>query len=198
MRVLLLNPPAKDICLRDYFCSKSTKSNYLYPPIDLVLLSGTLGSEHEVHVIDALAEELSPAACLDRIGQWAPDVVISLVASVSWEGDRLFLRDVAARGIRVIGLGDLLQEDAATRLRENPWLEAALHDFSGDDVLHYLAGRSDSSPAMTRREGAEIALGNIDRGGRRSHKRVSKEAKIKTRQLLRYNVGSCTKRVSRW
>ena len=32
MRVLLLNPPGERIYIRDYFCSKTTKSNYLFHP----------------------------------------------------------------------------------------------------------------------------------------------------------------------
>ena len=40
MRVLLLNPPGARTYVRDYFCSKTTKSNYLFHPIDLVVLSG--------------------------------------------------------------------------------------------------------------------------------------------------------------
>ena len=45
MRVLLLNPPGRGIYIRDYFCSKTTKSNYLFHPIDLVMLSGTVASQ---------------------------------------------------------------------------------------------------------------------------------------------------------
>ena len=35
MRVLLLNPPGERIYIRDYFCSKTTKSNYLFHPMFL-------------------------------------------------------------------------------------------------------------------------------------------------------------------
>ena len=42
MRVLLLNPPGRRTYLRDYLCSKTSKADYVYHPIDLVLLSGTL------------------------------------------------------------------------------------------------------------------------------------------------------------
>ena len=61
MKVLLLNPPGKRTYIRDYFCSKTTKSNYLFHPIDLVVLSGTIAAQHEVQALDCIAEELSPA-----------------------------------------------------------------------------------------------------------------------------------------
>ena len=62
MRVLLLNPPGERTYIRDYLCSKTTKSNYLFHPIDLLVLSGTLASEHETEVLDAVCERLAPDA----------------------------------------------------------------------------------------------------------------------------------------
>lgn len=151
MRVLLLNPPGERIYIRDYFCSKTTKSNYLFHPIDLVVLSGTLASEHEVGVLDCIAERLDPAAAHARIDAFAPDVVVSLVGSVSWEEDRAFLAAQHAAGRRVLALGDVLQEDTERRLADEPWLEAALHDFSSDDVLEVLRGSTATVDTMTLR-----------------------------------------------
>lgn len=143
MRVLLLNPPGRRTYIRDYSCSKTSKSNYLYQPIDLVMLSGTLSLEHEVHVLDAIAEGLDPEPALARIERLAPDAVVALVGAVSWEEDRAFLAALAngAGRPRILAIGDLLQEDSEERLREEPWLEAALHVFANADALHVLAGR---------------------------------------------------------
>ncbi len=55
MKVLLLNPPGERIYIRDYFCSKTTKSNYLFHPIDLLALSGPLAEEHDVEELDCIA-----------------------------------------------------------------------------------------------------------------------------------------------
>jgi anaerobic magnesium-protoporphyrin IX monomethyl ester cyclase len=141
MRVLLLNPPGERTYIRDYFCSKTTKSNYLFQPIDLVVLSGTLASRHEIAVLDCMAERLTPPQAEARIDAFAPDAIVSLVGSVSWREDRAFLARQAARGRRIAALGDVLQEDSERRLEQEPWLEAALHVFANDDVLHWLEGR---------------------------------------------------------
>lgn len=151
MRVLLLNPPGQRVYIRDYLCSKTTKSNYLFHPIDLVVLSGTLAERFDVAVLDAIAERLSPAAARARIDAFAPAAIVSLVGSVSWPEDRAFLADQAARGRRVIAIGDVLHERAEERLAAEPWLEAALHDFSGEDAALYLEGRLDAVRAMTLR-----------------------------------------------
>ncbi len=163
-RVLLLNPPGERVYIRDYFCSKTTKSNYLFHPIDLVVLSGIVGSRHEVRVLDAMAERLDVARSLERVRSLAPDVVIALVGSVSWSEDREFLAAVAANGARVLAIGDVLQEDAPARLAEEPWLEAALHDFTSDDVLRYLDGARDELSTMSVR-GASTPRANARRHG---------------------------------
>ncbi|MFM7298950.1 MAG: hypothetical protein ACKO4Q_17225, partial [Planctomycetota bacterium] len=126
MRVLLLNPPGRRTYIRDYFCSKTTKSNYLFHPIDLVMLSGRVAAEHEVAVLDCIAEELDVASAEKRIDSFAPDALVSLVGSVSWPEDRAFLAAQAARGRRVLAIGDVLHEKAGERLAAEPWLEAAL------------------------------------------------------------------------
>jgi radical SAM superfamily enzyme YgiQ (UPF0313 family) len=151
MRVLLLNPPGRRTYIRDYFCSKTTKSNYLFHPIDLVVLSGTLAEANEVTVIDAIAERLTPEDASGRIASIAPDVIVSLVGSVSWDEDRVFLAAEAQRGSRILAIGDVLHEASEERLREEPWLEAALHVFSNSDALHYLADERDEIEDMTVR-----------------------------------------------
>lgn len=159
MRVLLLNPPGRQVYIRDYFCSKTTKSNYLFHPVDLLVLSGTLSREHEVSVLDCMAERLAPASATARIDEIAPDAIISLVGSVSWEEDRAFLANQAARGRRVLALGDVLHERADERLRDEPWLEAALDDFANEDALHLLAGQHEAvTNACFRAPSGEILV----------------------------------------
>jgi anaerobic magnesium-protoporphyrin IX monomethyl ester cyclase len=169
MRVLLLNPPGERTYIRDYFCSKTTKSNYLFHPIDLVVLSGTLAEAHETLVLDCMAERLTPEVAHDRIAALAPDVIVSLVGSVSWMEDRVFLAEEAERGRRVLALGDVLHERSEARLTEEPWIEAALHVFANADVVHYLAGNTDAVEDMTVRDatGAPVRIRRVERKQRK-------------------------------
>lgn len=174
MKVLLLNPPGRQIYIRDYFCSKTTKSNYLFHPVDLVTLSGTVASEHELSVLDCMAERLGPEAAEERIDALAPEVILSLVGSVSWDEDRVFLARQHARGRRVLAIGDVLHEDSEARLAQEPWLEGALHVFSNADVLHHLAGRREEIEDMTvrRADGSPERLLRVERKHRKGSFRV--------------------------
>jgi len=169
MRVLLLNPPGERVYIRDYFCSKTTKSNYLFHPIDLVVLSGTLDESHDVSVLDAIAEALTPEQARARIDAVRPDVIVSLVGSVAWEEDRAFLADQHARGRRVLAIGDVLHEKSVERLAEEPWIEAALHVFANDDVVRYLAGERKELEDMTVRaeDGTPERLLRVERRHRK-------------------------------
>lgn len=174
MRVLLLNPPGERTYIRDYFCSKTTKSNYLFHPIDLVVLSGTLAEHHDVSVLDCMAERLAPGPAHERIASIAPDVIVSLVGSVSWPEDGAFLAEEAGRGRRVLALGDVLHERSEARLAREPWLEAALHVFANADVVHYLAGERGAIEDMTVRDeaGAPERIQRVERARRKGSFRV--------------------------
>jgi radical SAM superfamily enzyme YgiQ (UPF0313 family) len=152
MRVLLLNPPGERIYIRDYLCSKTTKSNYLFHPIDLIVLSGTVAERHEASVLDCMAERLDEEHAAARIDALDPEVIVSLVGSVSWDEDRRFLAAQAARGRRVLVAGDVVHEGSQQRLASEPWIEAALHVFSNQDVIHYLGGELDAVAEMTVRD----------------------------------------------
>jgi len=169
VRALLLNPPGERTYIRDYFCSKTTKSNYLFHPIDLVVLSGTLAAQHEVSVLDCMAERLSPAAARARIEELAPQVIVALVGSVSWPEDRAFLAEQAERGRRILAIGDVLHEDSERRLAGEPWIEAALHVFANQDALHYLRGDFEAIEDMTVRtaDGTPERLLRVERKSRK-------------------------------
>ena len=171
MKVLLLNPPGSKTYIRDYFCSKTTKSNYLFHPIDLLALSGTVASRHEVRVVDAIAERLAPARAHARIDALAPDAIVSLVGSVSWPEDRAFLAEQARRGRRILAIGDVLQEASEDRLAEEPWLEAALHDFTNADVLACLDGEMDAVREATVRA-PDGGIRRVRRGARTGEYRI--------------------------
>jgi len=174
MRLLLLNPPGRRTYIRDYFCSKTTKSNYLFHPVDLVTLSGTCAEAHDTSVLDCMAEGLAPDAARRRIAELDPEVVVSLVGSVSWDEDRAFLAGQAAAGRRVIAIGDVLHEASEARLAEEPWLEAALHVFANGDLPAYLAGRLDDVEDMTVRDadGRPRRLLRVERKHRKGTFRV--------------------------
>ncbi|MEI7435379.1 MAG: B12-binding domain-containing radical SAM protein [bacterium] len=150
MKVLLHNPPGKNLYIRDYFCSKVSQADNLPHPIDLVMLSGILNHEHEISMLDAIAKPETPEHVLEKVRSIAPDVIVMLVGSVSLREDLEWLVRLKAEfpAIKVIGIGDVFRENGDRYLRENPALDAVLLDFTTDDLVWYLRGDLAQVPNM--------------------------------------------------
>lgn len=150
--ILLLNPPADKVCIRDYFCSKTSRSNYLFPPIDLLILSGRLSQNYNVIVMDAIAEKLNFGAAIEKIKSMDLEAVVSLVGAVTYASDFAFLRMIKETcPAPIICIGDVVLERPKDILNEYGFLDAILFDFTSEDPLHYLAGNLDKIENMALR-----------------------------------------------
>jgi anaerobic magnesium-protoporphyrin IX monomethyl ester cyclase len=149
-RVLLLVPPARDVVIRDYYCSKTSQANYLHPPIDLAIQGGWLRQHgFEPVLIDATVDQLTPAVALERILEAAPVAIFALAGAVSWATDAPFLREVHERtGAPVYASGDLFMEDAGAALANAPYLAGVLTDFTSDELARRLAGETFDRDAL--------------------------------------------------
>jgi len=155
-KVLLLNPPANKTYIRDYFCSKTSKTNYTYEPTDLLLLSGILGDDFEITVIDAIGEKLSLKESVERVLTGNFDVVIFLTGSVSFKEDLEFIERVAYwSGSKILGIGDVLMENGEKLLKQFSFIDAIILDFTTRDVLDYLNGKEPKHNIIYRK-GNEI------------------------------------------
>ncbi|MBN2382002.1 radical SAM protein [bacterium] len=163
-RVILLNPPGDEVYIRDYYCSKVSKTDYIYHPIDLLYISGMLGAEFELEVIDAIAEELNEQQCLTRIRTMGSKAIIFLTGAVSWREDRLFLERLKAQtDVILLGSGDVFMDGAKELLEQNPFLDGVILDFFDDSVRRFLLGeREGLTNVMYRAENGQIR-GNIQR-----------------------------------
>ncbi len=148
MKILLLNPPGDRAYVRDYYCSKVSKSNYLFQPIDLVMLSGVLASDHELRVCDAIADGLTDGECLGLIRDYAPDALVSLAGAVCLEHDLAFLAEAANHTGQVLVSGDAFLDGPVCWLERYPFLAAIILDFTSDDTARFLAGQRTGLPAL--------------------------------------------------
>ena len=140
-RLLLLNPPGKQVYLRDYYCSKVTQADYVNHPVDLVMLSGRLREHFDLHLIDAIVDRLPPPRCLEQIDDLDPDIIVGLTGSVSFPEDADFYRTLQQTRRRKLYLGgDLVIENRVDRLGSLPFVDGFVHDFISDDLPALLTG----------------------------------------------------------
>jgi len=142
MKILLLNPPFQRRVIRGNYSSSEPKADYLYPPADLVLLSGILDHEYSVEVIDSVAEQLDDKTTLIRISLVKPVVVIFVMSALTHKSDFAFMNLVKTQlpNMLLVGTGDLLLTSPYHYLKEQEWLDAIITDFTSQDILRYLKG----------------------------------------------------------
>lgn len=150
-KVLLLNPPGERVYIRDYYCSKVSKSNYLFHPIDLLMLSGRLAERHELYVIDAIADRIDINSCYGMIKAISPDVVISLIGAVSLEEDIPFLERLKNDVTQIIITGDIVLEDPEKWMKRHTFIDAVIMDFTSRDIIPYIEGRYETITSMVYR-----------------------------------------------
>jgi anaerobic magnesium-protoporphyrin IX monomethyl ester cyclase len=164
-KILLLNPPGTQTYLRDYYCSKVAKADYLYEPTDLLLLSGRLAEAYEVEVLDCIAMGMKEQEALQYIRVSLPDVVVFLSGAVSWHEDRVFLEEVKRLSRAVlVGSGDLFLENGVQLLEGHEFVDAILLDFTTSDILDYLEQNTENQHQnMIYRQNGGIVQGPLKR-----------------------------------
>jgi len=142
-RVLLLNPPGKRSYLRDYYCSSISKAGYYWPPIDLLVLSGLLKNRFDVHVLDAIIKKQGIEKCAWEIKGIDPEIIIFLSSTKSYKDDFSFMRRIKqAQNALSIGCGEIFLEDSQKTLKENPFLDGVILDFTNPSIADFLMSPS--------------------------------------------------------
>ncbi|MFH0839258.1 MAG: radical SAM protein [Candidatus Omnitrophota bacterium] len=146
-KILLLNPPGQRLYIRDYYCSKVSKANYINHPIDLLALSGRLAEEYEVLFLDAIMEKLSSKAVIHKIKTLNPHAVISLIGAASLGEDVLFLSDLKREipGLLLLCSGDIVFDNPQEKLKKYDFIDGFILDFSSPDILEFLKGNRDKA-----------------------------------------------------
>ncbi len=154
MRVLLLNPPFERPCIRDNYCSYTSKAGDLWTPVDLLVQSGLLAARHEVWVLDAVAEKRSVEDCLRLMEEFRPEAILALTGSLSWSSDLALLKRLAGApsGPRIVLTGDFLLAEGQSVLATERTISGVLLDYTVDSLARWLAGEPGPHPALALRD----------------------------------------------
>ncbi|MDH4196650.1 MAG: radical SAM protein [Candidatus Aminicenantes bacterium] len=139
-RVLLLNCPGDKVYLQNYYCSYTSPANYYWQPLDLVLLSGVL-RDHDLKVIDAVADRLKPAEAERRILEFAPEAIVVSTGSATWAKDIAFLAPVKEKtGALVLASSSMFLFEAEHFLKASPVMDALILNVLSPEIPDFIAG----------------------------------------------------------
>jgi len=161
--ILLLNPPYVKSVIRDNYCCFTSKSNYIWPSIDLLVLSGILSKRFNIKVIDAVIEKLKVNECLEKIITIKPEIVISLTGSATYIEDFKFFKMID-RNIktRLFILGNIAVFKPKLMFDRLSFLEAILHNFTSKDIVKYILGKKGQTTSISYRTESGFKLGKIN------------------------------------
>jgi len=144
--ILLINPCADKLFIRDYFCSHLSKGTYYWPPLDLLVLSGWLKENFEVKVIDAQIKKQSLSDLMQQIKTISPDYIISVTGASSWSSDINILAKINQEvKTKFIISGDFARAEPGQILTQYEFIEAIILDFTDSDIIKMLRGEKSSA-----------------------------------------------------
>lgn len=155
---MLLNPPGQQTYIRDYYCSKLSRTGYTFPPIDLLHAGAQFAAQGwHCQAIDAIVEQLSIEQTLAAIKASRAKVVFTLVGAVSVDEDGEFLKGLRTRlpDLTLIGSGDVLREHGQKWI-EAGLLDAVALDFTTDAAVRFAGGQTDQLSDLIYRSGRTI------------------------------------------
>ena len=144
--VLLLNPPGTQNYLRDYYCSKTSKSDYTYTPVDFLYISAYLQEFCELSFLDCVKENIDADTLLKRLDSERPDAIVTLTGYVSWREDFALFGRVKKQfpDVRLIGSGDILLGSNVDLLLKDSCLDAIIYDFSSNEIIDFILNKGKS------------------------------------------------------
>ncbi len=157
MKILLLNLPCEKLVLRDYYCGHSSKGSYYWAPTDLLILSGTLAQEHDLHVLDAAITRLSIEETEKRILSISPDVIVFLTSGVSFYDDIKLLRAIRNKlDCSLLGTGDVLLYESEYIMENYPEIDGIITNYTSPDILLFLRGERNDLSGLIFRQGGKV------------------------------------------
>ncbi|MCK9224347.1 MAG: radical SAM protein [Candidatus Muirbacterium halophilum] len=137
-KILLLNPPFNRSVQRDYYCSHTTKSSYLWQPLDLQILSGFL-KEYNIILYDCIYNKHHKHKALSNIKNLSPDIIISQTASASLNSDFDFLKKISIIcKSKIIVTGDIVRSNFKEILNKHNFINACITNICHNNIKDYI------------------------------------------------------------
>ncbi len=165
-KIILLNPPAEGIFVRDYYCSFSSKACYYWPPQDLIVLSGILSEEFEIRVIDAIGQKMSARDCYKQILDSDFNAIVFSTGTATLENDIKFISDLKKeRTFKAIASSAIFAFGGIELMDRFKVIDAAVTNLFNSGIGNYLNGNFKDVKGMIYRDNVRIVIANFDRNG---------------------------------
>lgn len=164
IKILLLNPPFSKIIIRDNYCCFTSKSSYIWPPVDLLYLSGNLFHPNiKLFTIDAVAQKLSPKKTQSLIKKIKPNIIISLTGTASYVEDMQFLKkNIFSTKRKLFLLGNFPSFEPIFFLKKYPFVTGIIHNFFEPKIADYLLKQVNPPSSISYKKNKKYIIGKTN------------------------------------
>ena len=164
LRILFLNPPSLDgrLINRHIMDPHVSKGAYLYPPYDLLLLSGWFypSDKYELRIIDAMAEKKDKEYTISEIVDWKPDFILAQTAPQSFTLDMEFLSELKGHCQSVLFTAGAVEHARREKILDKyDWLDGILIEPISKDLYNYLEGDAGPFKTLLIRDKESLEIG---------------------------------------
>lgn len=157
-KVLLLNPPAdQKKIIKDQYCSFTSKGDYYWIPIDLLILSGDIGANFDVNVLDAVVEDISEEDVLDKISSLRPDHIVLLSSLLTHDIDRNLVNKARDLGLKfkTTFIGDIFYFEYRKMISFKE-VDSIIYEYPAPELIDYISDEKPASNVIYKDLGGEI------------------------------------------
>jgi radical SAM superfamily enzyme YgiQ (UPF0313 family) len=141
-KVIFLNPPSEmgRKIIRNFDCATESKGNYLYQPYDFLLLSSSISENHELKILDAIADKIDFKNVMLRVENFSPSLIVVSIADSNWNEDFYFIKQLrqSYSDLCIIVIGDSFIDSTSVD-KIKPYVNGILHNpiFTNfDDIIN--------------------------------------------------------------
>ncbi len=138
-KILLLNPPAPSLFIRDYYCSFESKADYYWPPQDLLALSGLLSKGNDIYVIDGIFDKRSSDDISSFINENGIDILFFTTGTATLLYDKKILSEIKEKtGVFTVVSSGILKYYAEEFFKKLSFIDAAILDFTDPEIREFV------------------------------------------------------------
>ncbi|WP_127718509.1 radical SAM protein [Halobacteriovorax sp. HLS] len=156
LKVLLLNPSNEknEMVIKDQYCSFTSKADYFWVPIDLLVLSGDLSNRFDLKVIDSTAQQIDKEETIKQVREYDPDHVVILSSLLTHDYDRELIRQFREfkPDLKTTFLGDVFyfSRDEMIKFDE---VDSIIYEYPCPELSEYIAGEDVSCNMIYKKDG---------------------------------------------
>jgi radical SAM superfamily enzyme YgiQ (UPF0313 family) len=159
LKVLLLNPSNErnEMVIKDQYCSFTSKAEYFWVPIDLLVLSGDLSEKFELKVVDSTAQGISHEEMVSQVEEFDPDHIVILSSLLTHKYDRSLIKKFreSNKALGTTFLGDIFyfSRDEMIKFDE---VDSIIYEYPCPELVDYIETKTAASNIIFKNNGEVI------------------------------------------